>query len=112
MKRARDTISGDDGIRVLVDRLWPRGLTKAQVAVDSWLKEAAPSTALRRWYGHDPLRWNEFARRYRVELAGRADLLDALEEMLRRDTVTLIFDASDIAHNNAVVLRDVLRERR
>ena len=112
LKRAREASSGSDGVRVLVDRLWPRGLTKEQVAADLWLKDIAPSNALRRWYGHDPLRWAAFARKYRAELARHADLLNLLDELRRRDRVTLVYDASDTSYNNAVVLRDVLIERR
>ena len=112
LKRAREASSPNDGVRVLVDRLWPRGLTKEQVAADLWLKEVAPSNALRRWYGHDPIRWDVFARKYRAELRQRADLLNFLDELRRRDRVTLVYDASDTSQNNAVVLRDVLIERR
>ena len=99
-------------MRVLVDRLWPRGLTKEQLAVDFWLKEAAPSDALRRWYGHKPSRWRSFAAKYRAELEQRTDLLRLLDEMRRRGRVTLLYGARDTARNNAVVLREVLEERR
>lgn len=112
VKRAREPVGADDGIRVLVDRLWPRGLTKEEVTVDLWLKDAAPSAALRRWYGHDPNRWASFARKYRAELAERVDLLQLLDGLCRRGRVTLVFDASSVLRNNAVVLRDVLAERR
>lgn len=99
-------------MRVLVDRLWPRGLSKAQLAVDFWLKELAPSEALRRWYGHDPSRWAAFSDRYRTELAQCDELLRLLEELRRRGPLTLIYGARDAARNNAVVLREVLEERR
>lgn len=112
VKRAREGPSDDDGMRVLVDRLWPRGLTKEQVAADLWLREVAPSTALRRWYGHDPCRWALFTQKYRAELVQCVDLLQLLDELRRRDRLTLIYDASDASHNNAVVLREVLAERR
>lgn len=112
VKRARDAVSDDDGMRVLVDRLWPRGLTKDQLTVDLWLKEVAPSHALRRWYGHDPRRWESFQEKYRAELAQRDDLLQLLDDLRRRGRVTLVYDASDTSHNNAVVLRDVLSEWR
>ena len=99
-------------MRVLVDRLWPRGLNKTQLAVDFWLKDAAPSDALRRWYGHQPGRWASFAAKYRAELAQRANVLRLLDELRRRGRVTLLYSARDTARNNAVVLREVLEERR
>lgn len=112
LKRACEHYSPRDGLRVLVDRLWPRGLTKDQLAVDFWLKEAAPSPALRRWFGHERGRWRPFAAKYRAELARRADVLRLLDEARRRGRVTLIYGAGDTAHNHAVVLREVLEERR
>lgn len=112
VKRAYEPASSDDGMRVLVDRLWPRGVSKEQLAVDFWLKDAAPSDALRRWYGHKPRRWESFAAKYRSELARRADLLRLLDELRRRGRVTLLYGARDTARNNAVVLRAVLEERR
>lgn len=112
LKRAYEPTAAGDGTRVLVDRLWPRGLSKNQLPVDFWLKDAAPSDALRRWYGHEPRRWESFAAKYRAELAQRADLLRLLDELRRRGRVTLIYGARDAARNNAVVLRDVLEERR
>ena len=112
LKRAYEHPSPDDGMRVLVDRLWPRSLSKEQLAVDFWLKDAAPSDELRRWYGHDPRRWESFAKKYRTELAQRTDLLRLLDELRRRGRVTLLYGARDIARNNAVVLRAVLEERR
>ena len=112
MKRAYERHAPGDGIRVLVDRLWPRGLSKTQVPVDFWLKDLAPSNALRRWYGHEPSRWASFTDQYRVELAQRGDLLHLLDELRRRGPVTLLYGARDVARNNAVVLREVLEERR
>ncbi|VTU44856.1 DUF488 domain-containing protein [Variovorax sp. RA8] len=112
LKRVRESASIDDGLRVLVDRLWPRGLTKEKVAVDLWLKEVAPSSALRRWYGHDPRRWTSFIEKYRSELEQRPELLRRLDDLCRNGRVTLVYDASDESRNNAVVLRDVLAERR
>lgn len=112
LKRAYERPAPDDGMRVLVDRLWPRGLTKEQLAVDFWLKDAAPSDALRRWYGHAPGRWESFAAKYRAELAQRIDLLRLLDELRRRGRVTLLYSARDTSRNNAVVLREVLEERR
>jgi uncharacterized protein YeaO (DUF488 family) len=112
LKRAYEPASPGDGMRVLVDRLWPRGVSREQLAVDFWLKDVAPSGALRRWYGHKPDRWESFAAKYRGELAQRADLLRLLDELRRRGHVTLLYGARDAARNNAVVLREVLEERR
>lgn len=112
LKRAYEPPSPDDGMRVLVDRLWPRGLSKERLAVDLWLKEVAPSDGLRRWYGHEPRRWKSFAAKYRAELAHRTDLLHLLDELRRRGRVTLLYGARDTAGNNAVVLREVLEEGR
>ncbi len=112
LKRAYEGSNPRDGLRVLVDRLWPRGLSKDQLAVDFWLKEAAPSPELRRWFGHEPGRWRSFASKYRAELARRADVLRLLDEARRRGRVTLIYGASDTVHNHAVVLRKVLEEQR
>lgn len=98
-------------MRVLVDRLWPRGLSREQLAVDFWLKDAAPSDSLRRWYRHESRRWETFAAKYRAELAQRPDLLRLLDELRRRGRITLLYGARDTAHNNAVVLRGVLEER-
>ena len=112
VKRAYEQPSPADGLRVLVDRLWPRGMTRAQLAVDFWLKDVAPSDILRRWYGHDPRRWESFAAKYRAELTRRTDLLRLLDELRRRGRVTLLYGARDTARNNAVVLREVLEGRR
>lgn len=100
-----------EGARVLVDRLWPRGIAKADPARDLWARDAAPSDGLRRWFGHDPARWAEFVRRYRAELAARPEAVADLLALCRRGPVTLIFAARDEAHNNAVALRDWLLER-
>jgi len=110
LKRAYALPASDDGVRVLVDRLWPRGLSKSAAAVDHWLKELAPSTELRRWFAHDPARWEEFRRRYKAELAQATDRLDELRVLARGRRVTLLFAAKDEAHNNAVVLRDILSQ--
>jgi uncharacterized protein YeaO (DUF488 family) len=104
--------SAADGYRVLVDRLWPRGLSHAMAAIDLWLRDVAPSTELRQWYAHDVDRWPEFSERYRRELDGRPELLDRLLDAGRqRGTLTLLFGARDSDHNEAVVLADVLRSR-
>ena len=109
LKRAYDPPSRADGTRVLVDRLWPRGLRKADAAVDHWLKDVAPSHELRRWFGHDPERWAEFRRRYKVELARNTDAVAELRLLVRRGPLTLLYSARDEAHNQAVVLEELLR---
>lgn len=108
LKRAYEKPSAEDGVRLLVDRLWPRGLRKEEAAIDRWLKDLAPSDDLRRWFGHDPDRWDEFRRRYLDELSQRSDLIDALREEARRRRLTLVYAARDAQHNQAVVLRDLL----
>ena len=108
LKRVYDRPSADDGLRVLVDGLWPRGLSRRAASADLWLKEAAPSSALRRWFGHDPRRWKAFCRKYRAELAQRPDILQLLEDLRRRAPLTLLFGARDEVHNNAVALRELL----
>ena len=108
LKRVYESPAPDDGGRVLVDRLWPRGLRKADAAIDAWLKDVAPSHELRRWFGHDPERWAEFRRRYKAELARNAAALDELRAMARRGRLTLIYAARDEAHNQAVVLKEIL----
>ena len=108
LKRAYDPPSVSDGVRILVDRLWPRGVRKADAAIDQWLKEIAPSTELRRWFAHEPSRWDEFRRRYRAELLHHQDQLDELRAIARRGRLTLIYAARDQVHNEAVVLREVL----
>jgi uncharacterized protein YeaO (DUF488 family) len=112
LKRVYDQPSRADGMRVLVDRLWPRGLGRQEVAADLWLKDAAPSSVLRRWYGHDARRWNSFRTKYRAELAQRPDVLRTLDDLRRRGRVTLLFAAHDEARSNAAVLREVLEQRR
>jgi len=110
IRRVYEPPAPEDGTRVLVDRLWPRGLTKAQAAIDLWAKEVAPSTELRKWFGHDPARWAQFEQRYRRELASRGDVLDDLRERARAGRITLVHDARDEVHNDAVVLRVMLVE--
>lgn len=111
LKRAYDRPTARDGTRVLIDRLWPRGVTKADAAIDQWIKDFAPSTALRKWFGHDPARWQEFRRRYAAEVHEHPEMLNRLRSMARRGTITLIFSAHDELHNDAVVLRDLLLGR-
>ena len=108
LKRAYEPAAPEDGVRVLVDRLWPRGLRKADAAIDRWMKDIAPSTQLRQWFGHDPERWPEFRRRYTRELQQQATAVDGLRELARGGRVTLVFAAHDEAHNDAIVLRDAL----
>jgi uncharacterized protein YeaO (DUF488 family) len=111
-KRIYALPSKSDGYRVLVDRLWPRGLSRAVAAIDLWLRDVAPSTELRKWYGHDVERWPEFASRYRHELEGHGELVDTLLDIERHQgTLTLLFAARDEVHNEAEVLADVLRGR-
>jgi len=112
VKRVYNPPSPDDGARVLVDRLWPRGMTKERAAVQLWLKEIAPSPELREWFGHDPARWEEFRRRYRAELTGKEDLIRALREKEREGTLTLVYAARDEARNSAVLLAEFLGETR
>ncbi len=107
-KRVYEPASADDGYRVLVDRLWPRGITKAAASVEEWARRLAPSQELRKWFAHSPERFEEFRRRYREELRGGEDELEALRTRGRSGTVTLLFGARDTEHNNAVVLAEVL----
>jgi uncharacterized protein YeaO (DUF488 family) len=111
LKRAYEPASKADGTRVLVDRLWPRGVTKAAAAIDRWEKTLAPSDSLRKWFGHDPARWNEFQKRYAEELRGCREALHELRALAREGPVTLVFSARDERHNDAVALRDVLLGR-
>lgn len=113
LKRAYEPASSDDGYRVLVDRLWPRGIAKANLKIDSWEKDLGPSTELRKWFGHDPERWTEFRRRYLQELddPGKQPLLESLADRARHGTVTLIYSARDTEHNQAVVLKEALDRR-
>jgi uncharacterized protein YeaO (DUF488 family) len=111
LKRAYNSAGSGDGTRVLIDRLWPRGVRKADAAIDVWAKDIAPSTALRRWFGHDPARWHEFRRRYSEEIHRRRDQLDELRTLAQNGRVTLVFAARDEVHNDAVVLREVLLGR-
>lgn len=111
LKRAYEAPGAHDGARVLVDRLWPRGVRKADAAIDHWFKELAPSTALRKWFNHDPARWEAFQRRYAVELAAQPDALKDLRQLAKQGVVTLVYAAHDVLHNDAVALRNVLLGR-
>lgn len=108
LKRAYEAPARDDGTRILVDRLWPRGLNKEAAALDHWMKEIAPSTELRKWFHRDPERWSEFRRRYAKELESQAGHLDEVRKLARRGPVTLVYAARDQQRNHAAVLRDVL----
>lgn len=108
LKRAYAAASTDDGTRILVDRLWPRGVSKERAALDDWLKDIAPTTALREWFGHDPAKWVEFQERYRVELTTHHAEVDRLRQIALAGPLTLVYAAKDTVHNDAVVLRDVL----
>ena len=110
LKRAYEKPARDDGERILVERLWPRGLTKLQAKIDLWLKDVAPSTELRKWFGHDPDRWIEFRQRYRKELKQKADQIKLLRRKAREGTITLIYAARDEAHNGALVLKQFLQK--
>lgn len=112
LKRVYEESAPEDGERILVDRLWPRGLSKERAAVDLWLKEAAPSTELRKWFGHDPARWAEFQTRYRKELREKKDALELLKEKSKDHTITLVYAARDEEHNEALVLKKLLEGRR
>ena len=112
LKRAYDPAEPGDGYRVLVDRLWPRGVSKERARLDEWARELAPSAELRTWFGHDPERFAEFERRYRAELAPHGEKLDELRRRAREGTLTLVYAARDEEHNDAVVLAELLREHR
>jgi uncharacterized protein YeaO (DUF488 family) len=111
LKRVYDAPAKADGRRVLVDRIWPRGLTKRKARVDEWLKEIAPSTELRKWFAHDPARWKEFKKRYTAELDDQGDQVEHLARAAKQRTVTLLFSAKDTEHNNAVALKDYIARR-
>jgi uncharacterized protein YeaO (DUF488 family) len=107
-KRAYQQPAAEDGTRILVDRLWPRGIKKTEAAIDLWMKDIAPSSELRRWFGHRTERWSEFRRRYAAELRRRPDLLEELRSLARKGPITLVFAAHDETHNDAIVLRKML----
>ena len=108
LKRAYEPPSPDDGVRILIDRLWPRGVRKDDAAIDEWMKDIAPSTELRKWFNHDPERWPEFQRRYTAELAQRTAEIARLRELARQGMLTLVYSAHDELHNDAVVLKRLL----
>jgi uncharacterized protein YeaO (DUF488 family) len=112
VKRVYEKPSRKDGVRILVDRLWPRGLTKERAAVNLWLKDVAPSSELRKWFGHDPAKWKEFQVRYRRELRQKKDALALLKQKSEDRTVTLVYGARDEQHNEALVLRKLVEGRK
>jgi len=107
IKRIYEKPDKEDGIRILVDRLWPRGLTKEKAAIDIWLKDIAPSQELRKWFGHEPGKWEEFRKRYRLELKEKEEQLSLLKDQINKGTVTLLYGAGDEKHNQAVVLMEL-----
>jgi uncharacterized protein YeaO (DUF488 family) len=111
LKRAYEPSAADDGTRILIDRLWPRGVKKGEAAIDEWIKDIAPSTALRKWFGHDPARWQEFRSRYAVEIQKHPEQLGRLSALARRGPITLVYSAHNELHNDAVVLRAFLLRR-
>lgn len=111
IKRTYDQPTSADGRRILVDRLWPRGMTKEALAMDAWLKDVTPSTGLRQWFAHRPERWDEFRRRYERELDANIDAWAPIVEASIKGVVTLLYSAQDVAHNHAIVLRDYLARR-
>lgn len=109
IKRIYDKPEKEDGFRILVDRLWPRGLTKEKANVDLWLKEIAPDNALRKWFSHDPAKWNAFREKYNDELKAKPELISQLKQLLKKEkVVTLLYAAKDEQHNNAVALKELL----
>jgi uncharacterized protein YeaO (DUF488 family) len=111
IKRAYEPPARGDGRRVLVERLWPRGMTKEALAADAWMRDVAPTTELRQWFGHRPERWMEFKRRYEQELGANTDAWTSLLDASKRGAVTLLYSARDVEHNGAVVLRGFLTKR-
>jgi uncharacterized protein YeaO (DUF488 family) len=111
VKRVYESIQRSDGTRFLVERLWPRGMKKEQLKLDAWLKAVAPSDSLRRWFGHDPLKWNDFQQKYRAELSDNPDGWKPILEATKRGRVTLLYSSRDTEHNNALVLKSFLEEQ-
>ena len=112
IKRIYDPPSQGDGKRILVDRLWPRGIKKVEARIDEWLKDIAPSDNLRKWFAHDPAKWPAFREKFRKELADRKDILERIRKEASRGTVTLLFSAKDTEHNNAVALKEMIELRK
>jgi len=111
IKRIYESASPNDGRRIYVDRLWPRGMKKEQVKMNEWLKDISPSDSLRKWFGHDPSKYAEFKRRYTKELKKHSEILERIKKEAKKETVTLLFSAKDVEHNNATVLKELLSGR-
>ena len=111
VKRVYEKPDNEDGVRILVDRLWPRGLTKERAAVDLWMKDIAPSTDLRKWFNHDTAKWKEFMKRYRQELVRNKEQISLLKEQAKLGTITLLYGAKDEEHNEALVLKNYLTDK-
>ena len=111
LKRVYEQANDSDGFRVLVDRLWPRGVSKEEAKLNEWLRDIAPSDELRKWFGHDPDKWSEFERRYREELASKEELVNKLIEDAKGEDITLLYASRETKYNNVVVLKNVLEER-
>ncbi len=111
VKRVYEAIGRSDGTRFLVERFWPRAVKKEKLKLEAWLKDVAPSDSLRRWFGHDPLKWNEFQKKYRAELSDNPDAWKPILEAAKRGNVTLLYSSRDREHNNALVLKSFLEER-
>lgn len=112
IKRVYEKPANEDGKRILVDRLWPRGLTKEKASIDLWLKDIAPTTELRKWFGHDADKWKEFRKRYHQELTNNKEQVSLLKEQLKNGAITLVYGAKDELHNEALVLKDWLTRKR
>ena len=108
LKRVYEPVASDDGARFLVERLWPRGMKKTEVKMQAWLKDVAPSSGLRKWFGHDPKKWNEFRERYFRELRANPDAVEFIVTAAKQGMVTLLYSSHDTDHNNAVALRDYI----
>jgi uncharacterized protein YeaO (DUF488 family) len=108
IKRIYDPVSSDDGKRILIDRLWPRGVKKEEAKIDEWLRDVAPSNDLRKWFSHDPSKYQEFKKRYVKELEKKSELLERIKKEAKKETVTLLFSAKDTEHNNATALKEIL----
>jgi uncharacterized protein YeaO (DUF488 family) len=108
IKRIYESPSIDDGKRIYIDRLWPRGMKKEEVKMDEWLKEVSPSDRLRKWFGHDPSKYAEFKRRYKKELEEHSGILERIRKEAKKGTVTLLFSAKDVEHNNATAMKELL----
>ena len=108
IKRIYDPVSSDDGKRILIDRLWPRGVKKEEAKIDEWLRDVAPSDELRKWFSHDPSKYQEFKKRYVKELEKKSELVEKVKKEAKKETVTLLFSAKDTEHNNATALKEIL----